>query len=267
MALVLQRSHDKQSKRRALLITLGLFGAALLYGDGIITPAISVLSAVEGLNVATDVFEPYVVPITIVIILVLFLVQRHGTARVGAVFGPFMIVWFFVIAGARGARASCTTRRCSPRSSRTTRSTFFVDEPRPRLPRPRLGVPRASPAARRSTRTWATSAKKPIRLAWFALVLPALLLNYFGPGRAAARDPGRGREPVLSPRADWALRSRSSGLATVATVIASQAVISGAFSLTRQAMQLGYCPRMEIVHTSARGDRPDLHPAPSTGRC
>jgi KUP system potassium uptake protein len=231
------------------LIMLGLFGAALLYGDSMITPAISVLSAVEGLQVATPVFQPYVIPITVVILVLLFAFQRRGTAGVGSVFGPVTVVWFTVLAvlGIRQiVMQPSVLRALNPMYA----AEFFG----------RHGV--SGVAVLGSVFLVVTGGealyadmghfgKRPIRLAWFTLVLPALLLNYFGQGALLIRHPDAIENPFYHMGPDWALYPLVV-LATAATVIASQAVISGAFSLTMQAVQLGYSPRMEIQHTSAK---------------
>lgn len=248
MALVMQRPRGQAHPARPVLIALGLFGAALLYGDGVITPAISVLSAVEGLSVATPVFEPYIIPITLVILLGLFLVQRHGTGGIGAVFGPFMLVWFTTLAvlgimevvhnpGVLGALSPVHGARFFVRNGH---HGFLV-----------LGaVFLCVTGGEALYADMGHFGGRPIRLAWFYLVLPSLVLNYLGQGALLLRDASAARNPFYLLAPSWALYPMVA-LSTVATVIASQALISGAFSLTRQAMQLGYCPRMEVVHTSA----------------
>ncbi|HYO15975.1 MAG TPA: potassium transporter Kup [Thermoanaerobaculia bacterium] len=236
-----------------ILVTLGLFGAALLYGDGMIVPSISVLSAVEGLEVATPLFTRYVVPITLAILFFLFLLQKRGTAGIGALFGPVMVLWFFTLA--------------------TLGLIWIV-----RYPSVLTAVNPAHAARFFGANGWqgflvlgsvflvATGGetlyadmghfgRRPIRLAWFTMVLPALLLNYFGQGAVLLHHPDAAAHPFFGLTqklsTSWLLYPMVV-LATVATVIASQAVISGAFSLTRQAVQLGYMPRIEIVHTSTR---------------
>lgn len=239
---------DSAKQKRWLVIFMGVFGASLLYGDGMITPAISVLSAVEGLKTATPVFKPYILPITIVILILLFLFQRKGTAGVGSVFGPVMMVWFAVLAilGISGiiyhpdvlnAVNPAYAVRFFLRNGWagyivlgavflvvTGGETLFAD----------LGH----------------FGKTPIRLAWYTLVLPSLLINYFGQGALLLKDPSLITQPFYNLAPDWALYPLVI-LATVATVIASQAVISGAFSLTRQAVLLGQFPRMNIIQTSS----------------
>jgi KUP system potassium uptake protein len=234
--------------QRAFIVTLGLFGAALLYGDGAITPAISVLSAVEGLAVATPALHPTVLPLAIAILIGLFLVQRHGTAAVGRVFGPVTLLWFLSL-GALGVlavwqRPDVLTAASPLAAAQFVRSdplhAFFV-----------LGaVFLVVTGGEALYADMGHFGRRPIRAAWFAIVLPMLLLNYFGQGalllgdRAAAENPFYRLVPgpLLYPMV---------ALATAATVIASQALISGAFSITRQAIQLGYLPRLSIRHTSA----------------
>ncbi|HEX5136512.1 MAG TPA: potassium transporter Kup [Planctomycetota bacterium] len=237
----------KKEWHRGLLLMLGLFGASLLYGDGMITPAISVLSAVEGLDAAAPGLDPYVIPITIVILVGLFLFQSHGTGKVGVVFGPVMIVWFLILAalGVRGvARDPAVFAALSPhhgarfllhggwRAFHVLGSVFLVVT-----------------GAEALYADLGHFGARPIRVAWFALAFPCLLLNYFGQGALVLNDPKASEHPFYSLAPTWAIYPLV-GLATVATIIASQAVISGAFSLTRQLIQLGYCPRLEIDHTS-----------------
>jgi KUP system potassium uptake protein len=245
----------RESKNGFFLVAIGIFGAALLYGDGMITPAISVLSAVEGLTVATPVFAEWVVPITIGILVALFLIQRFGTGGIGSIFGPVMLLWFGTLAvlGVLGiVRDPSVLSAVEP--SHAVR--FFL---RNRL----AGFLTLGSVFLVVTGGEALYAdmghfgKKPIQIAWFALVLPALLLNYFGQGALLISQPNfKAQQEVaanpffhLAPDRTWILYALVA-LATLATVIASQALISGAFSLTRQAIQLGYCPRLQIVHTS-----------------
>jgi len=236
-------------KRRFLLISLGLFGAALLYGDGMITPAISVLSAVEGLEVATPVFAPFVVPLTVVVLIILFFVQRVGTAKVGAAFGPVMLVWFVVLA-ALGiyhiVKEPHVLRAFDPQWG----VQFFINNGH----RGFLVLGAVFLAVTGGEALYADMGHfgaRPIRIAWYAMVFPSLLLNYLGQGAMLLHTPSGSDHPffLMAPR--WA-QVPLVILATVATIIASQAVISGAFSLTRQAVQLGYSPRLLIKHTSAR---------------
>ncbi|HEY4649482.1 MAG TPA: potassium transporter Kup [Gemmatimonadales bacterium] len=246
--LALVRPSGTVNRAGRLLIATGLFGSALLYGDGIITPAISVLSAVEGLSVATPALQHWVVPIAFVIILALFAIQRRGTAGIGAVFGPVTGLWFICIAvfGAMGIiREPGVLRALDPRYG----IDFFVREGL-------TGITILAAIILVVTGGEALYAdmghfgRKPIRLAWFSLVLPALVLNYFGQGALILNNPGVARNPFYALVPSWALYPMV-GVATAAAVVASQALISGAFSLTRQAIQLGYSPRMKIVHTSS----------------
>ncbi len=248
MSLVRARG-DSSSQARMFLVALGLFGAALLYGDGMITPAISVLSAIEGIDVATPAFTPYVVPVTIVVLIILFLVQRAGTARVGAMFGPVMLVWFAVIAilgvmqivQEPHVLAAINPLHAFRFFARNHLQGFLV-----------LGaVFLCVTGGEALYADMGHFGARPIRLAWFVLVFPCLLLNYFGQGALLLHDPKAAEHPFFHMAPPWA-RLPLVVLATLATIIASQAVISGAFSLTRQAVQLGYAPRLDIRHTSAR---------------
>jgi KUP system potassium uptake protein len=245
---LLARAISGKSGRSMVLIALGLFGAALLYGDGVITPAISVLSAVEGLDVATLVFHSYVPLITAIILALLFLVQRHGTGGVGRVFGPAMLVWFAAIA-ALGARWIFIEPRVLAAFSPHHAVRFLSGHGL-------HGVLILGAVVLCITGTEALYAdmghfgRRPIRLTWSAVVFPAVLLNYLGQGAGllALGDRAVGNPfYALVPRA---LLYPMVAVATVATIIASQALISGAYSLTRQAIQLGYLPRTLIVHTS-----------------
>jgi KUP system potassium uptake protein len=248
LALLLQqRRRADDRKRRLVLIALGLFGAALLYGDGVITPAISVLGAVEGLEVGTPALAHIVVPITLVILFALFMVQRYGTARVGTAFGPTMLLWFVTIAvlGVRSIAADpAVLSAANPWHGvlffRTHGMAGFLT----------LGaVVLCVTGGEALYADMGHFGKRPIRIAWFAVALPALLLNYFGQGALLLRDPKAATNPfyLLAPSAFlWPLLV----IATAAAIVASQALISGAFSLTQQSIQLGYSPRMQIVHTS-----------------
>jgi KUP system potassium uptake protein len=234
---------------RWLLVVMGLFGAALLYGDGMITPAISVLSAVEGLSIATPLFTPYVLPLTVAILVGLFWIQHRGTGGVGVVFGPVTLVWFAVLAvlgGAQIIRSPEVLAAVNPWYAlefflRNGWTGFLV-----------LGsVFLVVTGGEALYADMGHFGPRPIRLAWFAVVLPCLLLNYFGQGALLVRHPETVVNPFFHMAPSWALYPLVA-LATVATVIASQAIISGAFSLTMQAIQLGYSPRLDIEHTSAQ---------------
>jgi len=247
-ALVIPQGRPPEGVRKAL-VAAGLFGAALLYGDSMITPAISVLSAVEGLEVATPFFQPYVIPITVVILLALFSAQRFGTASVGSVFGPIVLVWFLTL-GTLGVIHLADSPQVFHALNPVYGAQFFI----------RNGIKGflvlgsvflVVTGGEALYADMGHFGRLPIRLTWFAVVLPALLLNYFGQGAMVIAHPETIEQPfyLMAPR--WALYPLV-GLTTVATVIASQAVISGAFSLTRQAVQLGYLPRLGIKHTSKR---------------
>jgi KUP system potassium uptake protein len=230
-----------------LLVVLGVFGAALLYGDGIITPAISVLSAVEGLEVGTQIFNPYVVPITIAILIGLFLFQRRGTAGIGSIFGPIMLIWFVTIGvlGVSGIlREPGVLAAIDPRHA----WRFFHENGF----RGFLVLGAVFLVATGGEALYADLGhfgERPIQVDWFGLVGLSLAANYFGQGALLLRDPAAVSNPFYRLGPAWALYPLV-GLAAVATVIASQAIISGAFSLTRQAVNLGFLPRMQIVHTS-----------------
>jgi KUP system potassium uptake protein len=247
LSLVL--AHVSDRRLSAMLTVVGLFGAALFYGDAVLTPAISVLSAVEGLEVGTPVFKPYVVPIAAGVLVALFAIQRHGTGLVGMVFGPVCALWFAALAAsgiANIAKEPAVLAAVDP--SYALRFAF--------------GHGVASFAALGSVLLAVTGAealyadaghfgKRAIRLAWFAVAAPALVLNYFGQGALLMAQPAAIENPFYLAFPEWALYPMVA-LATAATVIASQATISGAYSLTRQAIQLGYLPRVTIQHTSAR---------------
>jgi KUP system potassium uptake protein len=245
-ALVLRRTR-RTSKRYRWIMAAGLVGAALFYGDGVITPAISVLSAVEGLKVATPLFDPYVVPISLVLLAGLFLVQRHGTAAVGGLFGPVMLVWFVVL-GLLGIWGITQHPRILLAVNPIHGFALFLDAPwRGFL---MLGaVFLAVTGAETLYADMGHFGRSPLRKAWLGLVFPALMLNYFGQGALLLGNPSAIEHPFYRLAPEWGLYPLVA-LASFATIIASQAVISGAFSITRQAIQLGYLPRLEIRHTS-----------------
>ncbi|MFA5171552.1 MAG: potassium transporter Kup [Sulfuriferula sp.] len=251
MALIalMQRVMDKDSKLRWPLLILGLFGGSLFFGDGIITPAISVLSAVEGLEMATPAFKPYVIPIALGVLGGLFFIQRKGTATVGTLFGPIMIGWFLTL-GVLGVNKIIEYPAVLQALNPMYGAEFFIVHKMHGFLA--LGaVVLALTGAEALYADMGHFGKHPIRAAWFLFVLPALLLNYFGQGALLIQDPASAVNPFYNLAPDWALYPMV-GLSTLATVIASQAVISGVFSVTRQATQLGFMPRMDIVHTSAR---------------
>ncbi len=233
---------------RPVLIGLGIIGAALLYGDGMITPAISILSATEGLKVATPLFEPYVVPLTVTILVGLFVIQQFGTHKVGRLFGPVMILWFVAISVLGISwivRYPAVLGAIDPRHG----VRFFVEHGWHGFTV--LGaVFLAVTGGEALYADMGHFGKRPIRLAWFVVVLPALLLNYFGQGALLLTDASAAEQPFFLLAPSWALIPMVV-LATFAAIIASQALISGAFSLTRQAIQLGYAPRLDIAHTSS----------------
>ncbi len=246
LALASNAVKDKPVMRRWLLL-VGMFGAALFYGDGVITPAISVLSAVEGLEVVSPTFTQYVIPITLVILLLLFMVQKHGTGGIGRFFGPITMVWFVAI-GVMGLMQIIGNPTILKALSPHYALSFMLDN---------IGI---SFIVLGSIVLCVTGAEalyadmghfgiKPIRLAWFVVVMPALVLNYFGQGALLLTNPEAVKNPFYLMAPDWALLPMV-GLATMATVIASQALISGAFSATKQIIQLGYLPRLQIFHTS-----------------
>ena len=246
LALV-QRAVPSGTRKSWLLLALGIFGASLFYGDGMITPAISVLSAVEGLNVAAPALSALVVPVALIVLLLLFVIQRGGTRRVGIWFGPIMLTWFLVLA-VLGIMNIMHTPEVLLALNPYYAFHFFATHGGYGFLV--LGaVVLAVTGAEALYADMGHFGRSPIRLAWFWFVLPALLLNYFGQGAMLIRDPLTISNPFYLQAPGWALFPLI-GLATAATIIASQAVISGAFSVTRQAIQLGYLPRMQIVHTS-----------------
>ena len=244
-----QRSHPVNLRKGlSLVATFGLIGVAFLYSDGIITPAISVLSAVEGLTLATDLFNPYILPITVALVALLFTIQRRGSGRIGSIFGPIMLVWF------------ATMALLGLHSLIQTPEVLFAANPlygiRFLIRHAAIGFLVLGSVFLVLTGAEALYAdmghfgRRPIQLGWFAVALPALLLQYFGQGALLMRDPAALANPFYHLAPDWMLYPLIA-LATIATVIASQAMLSGAFSLTLQAVQLGYLPPLRITHTSA----------------
>ena len=230
-----------------ILAMLGIFGASLFYGDGIITPAISVLSAVEGLGVATPTLKPLVEPVALIVLIVLFAIQRHGTRNVGAWFGPVMTIWFITLA-VMGIYNILRAPEVLAAVSPWYAVHFFAQHKGYGFLV--LGsVVLAVTGAEALYADMGHFGRSPLRWAWFVFVLPALLLNYFGQGALLIQNPQAVVNPFYLQAPSWALYPLIA-LATAATIIASQAVITGAFSVTRQAIQLGYLPRMQIVHTS-----------------
>jgi len=246
LALASQAVKDRPVLRSRLLL-LGIFGTAIFFGDGVITPAISVLSAVEGLEVAAPALHRYVVPLTLVVLTALFAAQRFGTGVVGKLFGPITVVWFGTLAVLGFVHVVDNPAVLSALSPH--HALAFL-----------LGEPAVAFVALGSVVLCVTGAealyadlghfgKKPIRLAWFVVVMPSLLLNYFGQGAMLLKDPEKVHNPFYEMAPEWALFPLI-GLATLATVIASQALITAAFSVTKQAVQLGYLPRLRVLHTS-----------------
>lgn len=227
---------------------LGIFAASLFYGDSMITPAISVLSAVEGLHVAAPVFDDYVIPLTLAILVTLFTIQRYGAAVVGKLFGPVMCAWFVVLAILGLSSIAQDPEVLAALNPRYAGTFFYLEPVRAFLT---LGsVVLALTGAEALYTDMGHFGKDPIRFTWFLFVLPALLLNYFGQGALLLRNPGAIENPFYHLAPEWAMVPLLM-LATAAAVIASQAVISGAFSVCQQAVHLGYLPRMTVVHTSA----------------
>ena len=248
LALASQAVKERPQLRRVLLI-VGIFGTALFYGDGVITPAISVLSAVEGLEVVSPAFKRFVIPLTLVVLLGLFLVQRRGTTGIGKFFGPITLFWFLVIA-VLGVAQIVTHPEILWAMSPHYALGFMWDNPGTSFII--LGaVVLCVTGAEALYADLGHFGKRPIRLAWFCVVMPALTLNYFGQGALLLRDPAAVKNPFFLMAPDWALVPLVL-LATAATVIASQALITGAFSVTKQVIQLGYLPRLNILHTSVR---------------
>jgi KUP system potassium uptake protein len=245
-ALTLRRTRAA-ARRRLWVMVAGLVGAALFYGDGVITPAISVLSAMEGLKVATPIFDPYVVPIALVLLIALFVVQRRGTATVGGLFGPIMLVWFVVL-GLLGLSNIVLQPRILLALNPWHGIDLLISAPWPGFVM--LGaVFLAVTGAETLYADMGHFGRTPLRTAWLYIVLPALLLNYSGQGALLLSEPNALQNPFYRLAPSWGLYPLVA-LAATATIIASQAVISGAFSITRQAIQLGYLPRLLIRHTS-----------------
>ncbi len=242
-------SAGTAAKRRAVLLLFGLFGAALFYGDSVITPAISVLSAIEGLEIAAPGLKPYVLPISVAVLIGLFLVQRHGTGVVGKLFGPVIVVWFLMLAGTgifQIAQEPSILAALNP-----IHAVAFIQDRGWQLFAAFGAIVLAVTGSEALYADMGHFGKAPIRIAWLSLVLPALTLNYFGQCAMLIRDPGAIENPYyrLFPQA---VLIPAVILSTLATVIASQAVISGAYSMTKQAVQLGFLPRMQVLYTSAK---------------
>jgi KUP system potassium uptake protein len=248
LALALSSAGEK-SRRHYPVMLIGLFGASLFYGDGVITPAISVLSAIEGLEVATPAFKPYVVPITIVVLLALYAIQHKGSAGIGRWFGPIMLTWFLALA-AMGvvniAQAPDILQAINPLYA----LHFFADNRFPGFAA--LGaIVLAVTGAEALYADMGHFGKRPVRVAWFLIVFPALALNYLGQGALLLSSPAAVSNPFYQQLGTWSIFPLVA-LSTMATIIASQATISGTFSITQQAIALGFLPRMRIVYTSER---------------
>ncbi|ODT30512.1 MAG: potassium transporter Kup [Hydrogenophaga sp. SCN 70-13] len=248
LALAANAVKDKPALRRSLMV-IGIFGTSLFYGDGVITPAISVLSAVEGLTVISPALQHYVIPLTLLVLLVLFAVQKRGTGGIGRYFGPITLLWFLAVA-ALGVSHIVHHPEILGALSPHHALRFLWQQPGVTFII--LGaVVLAVTGAEALYADLGHFGKKPIRLAWFAVVMPCLTLNYFGQGALLLADPSAVSNPFFRMAPTWALLPLVV-LATAATVIASQALISGAFSVTKQAIQLGYLPRLNLRHTSVR---------------
>ena len=249
LTALVSRGLDRHNRRRWWLIGFGIFGAAMFYGDGMITPAISVLSAVEGLEIVAPALHRFVVPVTLVIIVALFAIQKRGTASVGLFFGPVMCLYFVVLA-LLGAWEIVQKPAILTALNPYYAVAFFANAPVPAF----LSLGAVVLAVTGTEALYADMGhfgRKPIRQAWLWFVMPALVINYFGQGALILADPSAVKNPFYLLAPSWALIPLVV-LATCATVIASQAVISGTFSLSRAAIQMGYCPRLKIEHTSER---------------
>lgn len=248
LALASMAVKDRPRLRKNLLI-VGIFGTCLFYGDGVITPAISVLSAVEGLEVVSPAFKRYVIPLTLIILFALFAVQKHGTGGIGKFFGPITVVWFAVIASLGLYHIAAHPEilwAISPHYA----VAFIFNEPSTTFLI--LGaVVLCVTGGEALYADMGNFGKKPIRVAWFAVVMPSLTLNYFGQGALLLDNPEAVANPFFMMAPDWLLLPLVC-LATAATVIASQALITGAFSVTKQVVQLGFLPRLQTMHTSVK---------------
>ena len=247
LTALVSRGTESQARLRWWLVGLGIFGSAMFFGDAMITPAISVLSAVEGLEVITPLLHPFIVPVTLMILIGLFWIQKRGTGSVGALFGPVCALWFVVLAVlgiAQIVENPAVLKALSPHYA----FAFVSDNPTAAF----LALGAVVLAVTGTEALYADMGHfgaSPIRRAWLLFVMPALVLNYFGQGALLLANPAAIKNPFYLLAPQWGLLPLVM-LATCATVIASQAVISGAFSLTRQAIQMGYCPRIKILHTS-----------------
>lgn len=248
MALAL-RNTDDSSWRKPVIVTLGLCGAALLYGDGVITPAITVLSAVEGIKIIAPNLDPYIIPIAISILIMIFFLQKYGTGQIGRVFGPILCLWFATLAFL-GIFNIIDNPSVLEAVNPYHALRFFLDNGNLAFVS-LAGVFLAATGAEALYADMGHFGKDPIRIAWFALVFPSLVLNYFGQGALLLKTPESITSPFFLMAPGWALPYLVI-ISTAASIIASQALISGVFSLTRQAVALGYAPRLPIIHTSSR---------------
>ena len=247
LSLAVNEKEETSKRSIRAIVLLGIFGAALLYGDGIITPAVTVLSAVEGLQVATPVFKPYIVPIAVVVLVGLFRVQRFGTGKMGSIFGPVMLLWFLVL-GVLGVRGILMAPGILQALSPLPGLSFLLEHGRSSLFV--LGAVFLSvTGAEALYADMGHFGVRPIRRAWFVAVFPGLLLNYLGEGGLLLVNPAAAKNPFFLLAPSWAVLPLVV-LATMAAIIASQALISGAYSITMQAVQMGYLPRLYIQHTS-----------------
>jgi KUP system potassium uptake protein len=249
LTALVSRGLEGAPRRRWWLVGFGIFGAAMFYGDGMITPAITVLGAVEGLEVLAPSLHPFVVPVTVIIMLALFGIQKRGTAAIGALFGPVMVLWFVTL-GVLGAMEISVRPSVLAALSPMHAFTFITSHPLSSF----LAFGAVVLAVTGTEALYADMGHfgaSPIRRAWLFFVMPALVLNYFGQGALLLNEPAAIKNPFYLLAPDWAVVPLLV-LATAAAIIASQAVISGAFSLTRAAIQMGYCPRLTIEHTSER---------------
>jgi KUP system potassium uptake protein len=251
MALLALASSEypARGRMRALILTLGVLGAALFFGDAVLTPAISVLSAVEGIEIGTLLLKPYIIPITVGVLAALFSFQRQGTAFVGAFFGPICLLWFLALAA--GGLYNIAGNMAVLQAVNPIHALRFITANSIKSFVVLGSIFLAVTGAEALYADMGHFGKRPIRIAWFGLVLPALVLNYFGQGALLISEPATIVNPFYHSYPEWALYPMVA-LATAATVIASQATISGAFSLCRQAIQLGYLPRLDVMHTSAK---------------
>jgi len=247
LTLMSLAGRNTGARATAVLVIMGLIGGSFFYGEVVITPAISVMSAIEGLEIAAPSLDPFIVPLSIAVLTLLFMIQKHGTGMVGKLFAPVMLIWFATLA-VLGVTGIMKNPEVLQALNPSWAVSFFVHYKT--ISFFALGaVVLAITGVEALYADMGHFGKMPIRIAWFIVVLPSLVLNYFGQGALLLSDPKAIKNPFFLLAPDWALIPLLI-LATLATVIASQAVISGVFSLTRQAVRLGYLPGMRIIHTS-----------------